>query len=808
MIIEALTLDPFGALREKVYSFQPGLNVLLGPNEAGKSTLVNALFAVLFLPPDLRRNSEDWRNFLARCLPYPGGDTCRVSLSFRDAAGKRCTYTCSWGARREASLLLEGGAEINDPAAVRERLMQALSYGRATYEAVLFARQDEMERTLERLRRDTEASHTIAEILRQAVIEAGGVSLEELEAALEKASQELLQNWDLSRDGPKGGRGIDNPYVRGVGRLLAAYYESENLRRRLRQARELERRAGDLAGQLEKAARERAAALERLKAMELLEKDIRRRLALEPQLEKLEMQAEGWRKVTLEWPKAAGRADELARSLVRDREKLAALQKELEEAGEQQAAQQKRELLRRAGPLQARMEEIERELAGLVKIGREDLRDLKSWQNKAGKLKAVVAAMKLKVRFATRKPLELTVTAGLEQPARQKVEEEASFEGAGRVLLESPDWLLEVQSGERDVASLLHDIEEAEKSLAEKLRFLGLPDVAAAEDTLGRRESLEREQAELKSRLEGLLGEQSYAALEQEVAALPEEKEVRDPRAIQEEITALSGAIAAGESTLLQERQKMDEWAAEHGSPEELARKLGELEREAGAIAAEMKKLAPLPEGYSSADEFMAGLEELRRLKDELQESIGSLQLELIEVRKELPEESAEELAEALAYSEEKLARLKEEARALQLVAAEFRALKEELDSDTFEPLARSFARYLAPVTGGRYTAAELDGVVPGRIIRAADEAPLPVELLSTGTAGGVALALRLALAEYLLEDAPGFMIMDDPLVYLDPERKARAAAVLQEFARRKQLIVTTCDPATADLLGGNIIRL
>ena len=119
MIIEELTLDSFGALRGKAYSFQPGLNVLLGPNEAGKSTLVNALFAVLFLPPDLRRSSEDWKNFLARCLPYPGGDTCRVSLRFRDAAGRRCTYTCSWGGRREARLLLEDGAEVNEPAAVR-----------------------------------------------------------------------------------------------------------------------------------------------------------------------------------------------------------------------------------------------------------------------------------------------------------------------------------------------------------------------------------------------------------------------------------------------------------------------------------------------------------------------------------------------------------------------------------------------------------------------------------------------------------------------------------------------------------------
>jgi len=808
MIIEEIKLNPFGAVRDKAYSFQPGLNVLLGPNEAGKSTLVNALFAVLFLPPDLRRSSEDWKNFMARCLPHPGGDTCRVSLQFRDADGERFNYTCSWGEIREARLMPERGAEVNNPAAVRERLLQALSYGRATYEAVLFARQDEMERTLERLGRDGEASRTIAGILRRAVIEAGGVSLEELEAALEEASRELLQNWDLSRDGPKGGRGIDNPYVRGRGRLLSAYYESEELRRELRQARELERRAGDLAGQLEKAARERAETLENLKAMELLEKDIRRRLALEPQLEKIEMQAEGWRKALLEWPKVAGRDSELTRNLEKDSEKLAALKKELEEAGAQQAAQQKRELLRKAGPLQDKIEEIDRELSGLVKIGRNDLHDLKEWQKKAGELRAVVGAMKLKVRFATRRPMELKVTAGLEQPAMTKIGQEAAFEGAGRLLLESPDWLLEVQSGEGDVGSLLREIEDAEKSLEERLSSLGVQDIAAADAALGRRENLERERAGLRARMEGLLGESSYSALEREVAALPEEKEIRDPRAIQEEITALSGAIAAGESTLLQERRKMEEWAAEHGSPEELACKLGELERKAGEITAELQKLAPLPEGYSSADEFMAGLEEMRRLKDKLQESISSLRIELIEVRKELPEESAEELAETLAVSEERLARLKEEARALQVVAAEFRALKDELDSDTFEPLARSFARYLAPVTGGRYTAAELDGVVPGRIIRAEDEAPLPVELLSTGTAGGVALALRLAVAEYLLEDAPGFMIMDDPLVHLDPERKVQAAAVLQDFARQKQLIVTTCDPATADLLGGNIILL
>ena len=807
MIIQELKLNPFGGVEEGLYLFQPGLNVLLGPNETGKSTLVNALFAALFLPPDLRRNSEDWKNFLVRCLPHPDGDTARVSLKFQGIDGACCTYSCSWGEVKEARLHLDSGAEINKLNVIRERLAKALRFGRGTYQAALFARQDEMERTLERLRLDSDASRTISGILRRAVIEAGGVSLEELEESITQAEKDLLSNWDLEWDGPKNNRGIDNPYKNAVGRLLAAYYDSETLRRRLQQAGDLEKRAGDLAALLGEAAAEQARTAERLKEMSLLEKDIRREAALEPQLQAAETKADLLRKVIVAWPKSAGRTDELSKNLEGDRGRLGALQKELAGAKEQQAARRKRELLQKARPLQSTIAVKEKELAGLVKVSSDDLQELKEWQKKAGKLRAVVGAMKLKVRFATRKPLELKVRPGLEQPRIRQIEQEASFEGDGRLVLESADWLLEVQSGEGDVEKLLSEIEKAETSLAGRLESLAVEDVAAAETALNRRQSLEHEIAGLQARLEGLLGEISFSALEQEVSLLPAERDVRDPQEIQDEITALSSSIAAGENTLDLEQQKIKEWASEYGSPEGLAGRLGDLERKAGEIAAELKNLAPLPEGYATADEFMAALEDLRELRERLQEEGASLRLDLAEVRSRLPEESSEELAEAFSLSERNLVRLKEEARALMVVAAEFRTLKDELDSETFEPLARSFVRYLGPLTGGRYTAAELEGPVPASIA-GAEGGALPVGLLSTGTAGGVALALRLAVSEYLLADAAGFMIMDDPLVYLDPERKALAAEALREFAREKQLIITTCDPATADLLGGNIMKL
>ena len=51
-------------------------------------------------------------------------------------------------------------------------------------------------------------------------------------------------------------------------------------------------------------------------------------------------------------------------------------------------------------------------------------------------------------------------------------------------------------------------------------------------------------------------------------------------------------------------------------------------------------------------------------------------------------------------------------------------------------------------------------------------------------------------------------MLLDDPLVDMDPERQKAAAAALKAFATRRQLIVFTCHPATAALLGAQPIML
>ena len=98
MIIQAIKLMPFGGINGREVKFKPGLNVVLGPNEAGKSTMVNALFAALFVPTNVALNSRLWKNYLLPFLPYGGGDTMQVTVDFQCDAGGNYSLSRTWGA--------------------------------------------------------------------------------------------------------------------------------------------------------------------------------------------------------------------------------------------------------------------------------------------------------------------------------------------------------------------------------------------------------------------------------------------------------------------------------------------------------------------------------------------------------------------------------------------------------------------------------------------------------------------------------------------------------------------------------------
>jgi len=114
----------------------------------------------------------------------------------------------------------------------------------------------------------------------------------------------------------------------------------------------------------------------------------------------------------------------------------------------------------------------------------------------------------------------------------------------------------------------------------------------------------------------------------------------------------------------------------------------------------------------------------------------------------------------------------------------------------------RRASRWLDAMTGGRHRFVrpreEGDGLEiggPGGTVLGPDE-------LSRGTREQLWLALRLALAVDVAARGPAPpLVLDDVLVDFDPTRRAAAARVLADVGREVQVLVLTCHPDLADLL-------
>ncbi len=94
MILRALRIDGFGRIANRTFAFGPGLNVVVGPNEAGKSTLAAAIVASLYgLGRGEKERWRPWDNVpYAASLTYEtaGGEPWEVHRAFdRDSKGVR-----------------------------------------------------------------------------------------------------------------------------------------------------------------------------------------------------------------------------------------------------------------------------------------------------------------------------------------------------------------------------------------------------------------------------------------------------------------------------------------------------------------------------------------------------------------------------------------------------------------------------------------------------------------------------------------------------------------------------------------------
>ena len=111
MRIERIRLERFRRFQELDIELSPGLNVVRGPNEAGKSTLQTAIADLLFTDPGLKNREID------RMRPW-GGETLPVLEAAFSSPAEDYDLSKDFENRR-AELRLPSGTLIKDRGAWR-----------------------------------------------------------------------------------------------------------------------------------------------------------------------------------------------------------------------------------------------------------------------------------------------------------------------------------------------------------------------------------------------------------------------------------------------------------------------------------------------------------------------------------------------------------------------------------------------------------------------------------------------------------------------------------------------------------------
>jgi len=390
------------------------------------------------------------------------------------------------------------------------------------------------------------------------------------------------------------------------------------------------------------------------------------------------------------------------------------------------------------------------------------------------------------------------------------------------------------------------DIAAHEAQLGDLLRRMGAASLEDAERRAGERRALQARLAEAAAQLEarapdGLERLQAvHADLARRAALLgsaptrtPEELACRAQElgdALVGAETDLSGAAAARDETRMREVQ-LRERAAERGAH------IGRLAADLGDAAARKAKVDKLAAARSEATASRnAAVREagawreaapdetrfagLKRAAEAAVAAVSTAEKELSELRRteagiegELKSDRADdvgstvaELDEACAAADERVAARSAELAVLRLLDGEIDRASGETRERFAKPVLDRLEPYLALVFpearlrfGGAFALDELQR----------GGAAEKVGSLSEGTREQLAVLVRLGFGRLLAEAgnaAP--LILDDALVYSDDTRIERMFGALKLAAQSHQVLVLTCRERTFASLGGNRIAI
>jgi uncharacterized protein YhaN len=302
--------------------------------------------------------------------------------------------------------------------------------------------------------------------------------------------------------------------------------------------------------------------------------------------------------------------------------------------------------------------------------------------------------------------------------------------------------------------------------------------------------------AEVRARMAGTLQlEAELTGLRNRVAAALRGCEI-DPSDLDEGLRRYDHIHAA--ATVRTEATRTRTRAAE-----ELRRLLGD-----DSIAAARARLETLQGRLNGHAELAAGRDpdavdqELRRARTALDSAAAEserLKAAVAERLRALPDLAV--LRERLDAADERVVRLDHVDRILRLAETELAEAAAETYRDFAPFLNASLEAGISRLTGGRYTHALVDEQLSVRLEAPETGAIVDLDRLSAGTQKQAYLVQRLELVRLMCRGSqPLPVLLDDPFAHFDRERLERSLAWLADAAAERQIIVFSTERLVADL--------
>jgi len=806
MKLASVRLHPFAGIRDRTYDFNNGLNVILGPNEAGKSTVFQAILNALLTTTSL--TAAKLESEMGWYFPATGGDVIRVEIVLKDNEGKSIRIQKTWkkGNRQgSASMHMPDGTEITDEDEVQRQIESLLPVSPATMRTILLADQSGLYRTIQEMKQEDSVRRELGDLLRRNLMETGGMSVDRFRELLDQKYDDYFKRWDRDQQYPENNRGIKNPYKSGLGKILEAFYEKERLRLDLEKTQQFDLKLDAINESLTTLTADKKEKQQEFDRLNPLKEGIRQKQLKEQQLVATKEKRERLLDISKKWPVFEDRIAHLEPQKKKQEEAITRLQKELKEAQDQQKVSVLKEKLEKLNKLSGKVSDAQKELDEAHKIEETDLQQLRSLQSEITRLKTQIEAAKLTVKITSESDRQVDYeeagkkNESVNLQAGQTTEKTAS----GGFNLQSDGLEVQVFSGEGDLESIIKESKRKDEELERELKKLTIKNVQEAESFAALYRQKKQTLHQAQSIYESELGDQKIEELKKELESYGNPDNVRAISEINEDLISARTELNRLSEQASDAEKQLNEWKKQYESVDDVLLELADLTRAIKDLQKALSELPELPEGFETPEEFIQYVDTLDQDIRALDGKISEVKLEKTGLEANAPDISSEELQTMLQDAVAMFERINHEGETLANVREKSLTLLNSMDTETYKGLETSFTKWLQVMVGNRFPSIELDQDIPVKF-KTDDNRPLTFELLSHGTKDVVSLAWRFALTEHFLQEQSGFLILDDPMVDMDPERRKAVVKAIREFSTDTQVLVMTCHPDHAEELVGD----